>query len=300
MKGREQVFCGRGSVLGETEWERTFWEMGEESVPDGRVCDIDGRGRLLEPNPSRPPLLGIGWDRIGERIGGLSEEREKKRGNGLEKDNLEREAQKEILKHQGVLTRTSPSAILGLNVLLGLVALGGCSGYVPQYEILEVDGTGKAQKRCPFHFRRFSFVCRTGLLGNLRLQKHDEVSEGSEEGRPLGWVLWLCVHHRRRLGFLAATLVPLFDLLVRHAKSFGEFFLEISRGILGMMGIEPLKSANLVRVVDGFAFVDASKLSVTKPSSDLLRGQANLISKDGDSFFFFRADLPFPSFKITF
>jgi len=52
--------------------------MGEESVPDGRVCDIDGRGRLLEPNPSRPPLLGIGWDRIGERIGGLS------RGEGEE------------------------------------------------------------------------------------------------------------------------------------------------------------------------------------------------------------------------
>jgi len=162
--------------------------------------------------------------------------------------------------------------------------------------------TGQARRRrgAPFTFGDFPSFAGRVCSETFVFRSTHEVSEGSEEGRPLGWVLWLCVHHRRRLGFLAATLVPLFDLLVRHAKSFGEFFLEISRGILGMMGIEPLKSANLVRVVDGFAFVDASKLSVTKPSSDLLRGQANLISKDGDSFFFFRADLPFPSFKITF
>ena len=61
-------------VLGDTDWERE-WARGEESVAEGRVCDNDGRGRLLEPKLSKPPLLGMGWDRIGERIGGgLSEE----------------------------------------------------------------------------------------------------------------------------------------------------------------------------------------------------------------------------------
>ena len=65
-----------------------------------------------------------------------------------------------------------------------------------------------------------------------------------------------------------------------------------------MVRIEPLEGADLVWVVDCLPFVNTSKLAVAKPSSDLLRGEPDLVGQYGDGFFLFGTNVPFPSLKI--
>ena len=88
--------------------------------------------------------------------------------------------------------------------------------------------------------------------------------------------------------FLTTALVPLFNLFVGHSKVVGDQLFIIRGWVVGMVSKQPLKGANLLRMINSFSFVSTSNLSITQPATNLLSRKASLSSEMGDIFFFFR------------